>query len=178
MREIQKEHKKSFVVTDYPPRNQGFNTEMDHSGEELDYYRVERWCQDQIRNGSDFLFEPRLFQSTMKEASKDFDFPLESLHSLFRNTYVKHIKTNSRRVQNNLQTVLIEQYLGGKSIKDLAKESNFSPAILARRVVEEMTILGKKKLSAAMKNPMEELGNIDVIKPKYQHSENYVQDKR
>lgn len=150
---------------------------MDHSTEDLDYYRVERWCQDQINTGSDVLFDPSLFQAVMKEASKGFDFPLESLQSLFRNIYVKHIKTTSRRVQNNLQTEFITEYLAGKSIKDLAKESNFSPAILARRIVEEMTVLGKKKLSTAMKNPIEELGSIDIIKPKYQHSEDNIEDK-
>ena len=153
------------------------DVEMDHSREELDYNRVEHWCRDQINNGGDFLFDPVLFEATIKAASEGFAVPLESLQSLFRNIYVKHIKSTSRRVQNNLQTKMIEEYLLGKSIKHLAKESNFSPAILARRIVEEMTVLGKRKLSTAMKNPLEELGSIDIIKPKYQSSENHAKDK-
>ena len=34
------------------------------------YNKVERWCKDQINNGSDFLFDPVLFQSTMKATSR------------------------------------------------------------------------------------------------------------
>ncbi len=151
---------------------------MDHSQEESDYYRVENWCRDQINNGSEFLFEPVLFETAIKAASKSFDFPLVSLTSLFRNIYDKHIKSTSHQVQGLLQTRLIQEYLAGKSIKDIAKEINFSPAMLARRVVEEMTELaGKKKLSTAMKNPLEELGTITVIKQKYQLSETNLQDE-
>ena len=150
---------------------------MDHSREELDYYRVERWCRDQINDGCDLLFDPVLFQAAIKATSKDLDFPLESLHSLFRNMYVKHIKSTSHLVKKNLRTKFIKEYLLGRSIKDLAKESNFSPALLARRIVEEMTVLGKKKLSTAMKNPLEELGSVDVFKEKYQGSESDLQDK-
>jgi hypothetical protein len=91
--------------------------------------------------------------------------------------YVKHIKSTSHLVKKNLRTKFIKEYLLGRSIKDLAKESNFSPALLARRIVEEMTVLGKKKLSTAMKNPLEELGSVDVFKEKYQGSESDLQDK-
>ena len=90
--------------------------EMDQTQEELDYYRVENWCRDQINNGNEFLFDPVLFHAAMKAASEGFVFPLESLNSLFRNIYVKHIKSSSRRVQNMLQTKLIEDYTLGKSI--------------------------------------------------------------
>lgn len=145
--------------------------------EELKYYRVERWCRDQIDNGSDFLFDPDLFQATLKTTSKDLEFPLESLQSLFRNIYVKHLIKTSRQLYNRLQMEFVREYVLGKSIKDLAKESNFSPALLARRIVEEMTIIGKKKLSTALKNPLEELGSIDVIKENYKDSENHLQGK-
>ncbi len=151
---------------------------MDHSREESDYYRVENWCRDQINNGSEFLFDPVLFQGAIKAASESFDFPRESLGSLFRNMYDKHIKSTSHQVQSIVQTRLIQEYMAGKSIKDIAKETNFSPAMLARRVVEEMTELaGKKKLSTAMKNPLEELGTIDIIKSKYQKSETDLQEE-
>ena len=149
---------------------------MDHSQEESDYYRVENWCRDQINNGSEFLFDPVLFQGAIKAASESFDFPPESLGSLFRNMYDKHIKSTSHQVQSIVQTRLIQEYMAGKSIKDIAKGTNFSPAMLARRVVEEMTeLVGKKKLSTAMKNPLEELGTIDIIKSKYQISETDLQ---
>jgi hypothetical protein len=151
---------------------------MDHSREEIEYYRVEEWCRDRINDGSDFLFDPVLFQAALKEKSEGFDFPLESLQSLFRNMYVKHIKSTSHQIQSILHSKFIKEYLSGRSIKDLAKESNFSAALLARRLVEEMTVLGKKKLSTALKNPLEELGSIDVIKPKYQGFENQSQDSQ
>ena len=151
---------------------------MDHSQEESKYYRVENWCREQISNGSEFLFEPVLFEGAMKATSESFDFPLASLTSLFRNIYDKHIKSTSHQVQALLQTKLVQEYLAGKSIKNIAKEINFSPAMLARRVVEEMTELaGKKKLSTAMKNPLEELGTIAVIKQKYQISETDLQEE-
>lgn len=144
---------------------------MDYKREELEYIRVERWCRDHIDNGSDFLFDQVIFQETIRATSKALDFPLESLQSLFRNIYIKHIKSSSHRIKNSMHTKFIKEFLLGRSIKDLAKESNFSPALLARRVVEEMTVLGKKKLSTAMRNPLEELGSIDIFKPKYQESE-------
>jgi len=144
---------------------------MEHSREESDYNKVERWCRDQISSGRGILFDPVLFQTELKATSKDFNFPLESLQSFFRNKYVKHIKSNSHKVRDNMQTKYIKEYMLGKSIKDLAEETNFSPALLARRVVEEMTDLGKKGLSSAMKNPLEELGSINTIKEKYRESE-------
>ena len=144
---------------------------MEHISEESKYYKVDRWCRDQIYNGRDFLFDPVLFDTTMQATSKDFDFPLESLRSFFQNTYVKHIKARSHGLRNDLQTKYITEYLSGRSIIDLAKEANFPPALLARRVVEEMTDLGKKKLSIVMKNPLEELERIDIIKEKYKQSQ-------
>ena len=151
---------------------------MDNRKDESDYTKVERWCRDQIWHGSDFIFDPILFEAAIKAASKDFDFPLESLQSLFRNFYVKHIKVTSHTVKESLQTKLIKEYSSGRSIKELAKESNFSPALLARRLVEEMTALGNTKLSTVMKNPLEELKSIDVIKTEYQQAENSQHDGR
>eukprot|EP00536_Pseudo-nitzschia_multiseries_P001752 jgi/Psemu1/181823/e_gw1.22.195.1 len=151
---------------------------MDHSREESEYYKVDRWCRDQIHNGCDFLFDPVLFDATMKATSKDFDFPLESLQSFFRNLYVKYIKITTHKIKRDLQTKYIKEYTSGRSIIDMAKEANFSPALLARRVVEEMTDLGKKELSIAMKNPLKQLSNIDYIKQKYKESEDYQQNDR
>ena len=153
------------------------NIENNLSKEELVYYRVERWCREEISNGSNFLFDPVLFREAIEAESKREDFPLESLLSLFRNLYIKHIKINSNRIKSILHTKIIKEYLLGRSINDLAKECNFSAALLARRVVEEVTDLGKKKLSTVMKDPLKELGSIDVIKPKYQGAEKHLRDK-
>ena len=146
------------------------------------YNKVERWCKDQINNGSDFLFDPVLFQSTMKATSREFNFPLESLHSFFRSIHVKHIKSTSHKVRNNLQTKYINEYVhNGKSIIDLAKDANFSPALLTRRILEEVTNLdlGKKgALGAALKNPLEELGSIDMIKQEFKKSEEEWQQQQ
>jgi hypothetical protein len=146
------------------------------------YNKVERWCKDQINNGSDFLFDPVLFLSTMKATSREFNFPLESLHSFFRSIHVKHIKSTSHKVRNNLQTIYIKEYVHyGKSIIDLAKDANFSPALLTRRILEEVTNidLGKKgALGAALKNPLEELGSIDIIKQEFRKSEEEWQQQQ
>ena len=61
--------------------------------------------------------------------------------------------------------------MAGTSITDIAKHANFSPYLLARRVVEEMTDLGKKGLGNVMKDPLGELRNIDLIKEKYRKPE-------
>ncbi|OEU20551.1 hypothetical protein FRACYDRAFT_167013 [Fragilariopsis cylindrus CCMP1102] len=102
----------------------------------------------------------------MKATSREFSFPLESLHSFFRSIHVKHIKSTSHKVRNNLQTKYINEYVhNGKSIIDLAKDANFSPALLTRRILEEVTNLdlGKKgALGAALKNPLEELGRLSL----------------
>jgi len=38
---------------------------------------IERWCQEQIKRGSDFFFDPTLFRLTLAAKAKEFDFPLE-----------------------------------------------------------------------------------------------------
>jgi len=157
---------------------------MNHNDEEesaqIDQYRkVERWCKDQINNSSDFLFDAVLFQTTMRATSKVFNFPLESLQSFFRSHHVKHIKSTAYKVRKNLQTKYINEYMQGKSIKELAKEETYSPALLARLIIEEMTDLdlgGKKKgLGNALKNPLKELGSIHIIKQEYRKSEEQQQ---
>jgi hypothetical protein len=145
------------------------------------YSKVERWCKDQINNGSDFLFDPVLFQSTMKATSREFNFPLESLQSFFRSIHIKHIKSTSHKVRNNLQTKYIKDYVQGKSIIDLAKDANFSPALLTRRILEEVTnidLTKKGALGTALKNPFEELGSIDIIKQEFRKSEEEWQQQQ
>ena len=41
------------------------------------YEQIERWCQAQIKRGSEFFFEPKLFRETLRAKSKEWDFPYE-----------------------------------------------------------------------------------------------------
>ena len=41
------------------------------------YERIESWCQQQIKLGSDFLFDPRLFRKTLEAKSNEWGFAYE-----------------------------------------------------------------------------------------------------
>ena len=45
--------------------------------EEEKHDQIVRWCQEQINNGSDFFFDPKLFRETLRVKSKEWDFPFE-----------------------------------------------------------------------------------------------------
>lgn len=44
---------------------------------EAKYDEMEQWCQEQIKRGSDFFFDPKLFRSTLRTKSKEWGFPQE-----------------------------------------------------------------------------------------------------
>jgi hypothetical protein len=60
---------------------------------------------------------------------------------------------------------LVQDYLKGCSIVDLAKKMNYPPYLLARYVVEEVSSLsgGRKVLAKAMRDPEHCLGCVDAI---------------
>lgn len=60
---------------------------------------------------------------------------------------------------------------GGKSILQLAKKYNFPPSLLARAVVEHVTIYEKKKVTQALRDPLNKLSSTEVILEKYKKSE-------
>ena len=51
----------------------------------------------------------------------------------------------------------------GKSIFELAKIYNFPPAILSRSIIGKITNLHKKKISEAMRNPIDQLNNSSIM---------------
>ena len=147
---------------------------IENKSEQIDQYdKVERWCKDHINNGSDFIYDPILFQTIMKSTSLHFNFPLESLISFFRTHHTKYIKSKAYKVRNNCRTKHIRDYSDGKSILDLAKEENYSPTLLARLILEEVIDkdVQKTKINNMLKNPLEELKNIGIIKPEFRESE-------
>jgi hypothetical protein len=82
--------------------------------------------------------------------------------------HVTHIKRTAFKLKNSLPRYL-DQYKKGKSIQDIAKRANYSPYLLARYMVQEMTTLDKKEITNAMKDPMNLLGTSDVIQSKYRN---------
>jgi len=65
--------------------------------------------------------------------------------------------------------ILIE-YAAGTSILSLAKKYNFPPSLLARGVVENITVFEKKETTKAMRDPLGKL-NIGVILEQHRSSE-------
>lgn len=51
--------------------------DQNHDDEIRKYDQIERWCQAQIKGGSDFFFDPRLFRETLRAKSKQWKFPYE-----------------------------------------------------------------------------------------------------
>lgn len=41
------------------------------------YDRIERWSQEHISAGSDFLFDPKLFQKALEEVCSEHNFKFE-----------------------------------------------------------------------------------------------------
>lgn len=97
---------------------------------------------------------------------------IQSLHSLFRNTHLIHVKRSTHRIRESIQQHL-EAYTKGASILDIAKAKNFPPYLLARLIVEKVAVQQSKKLlTEAMRDP-ERLGDISALVPDYLESEKY-----
>lgn len=94
----------------------------------------------------------------------------QTLLSFFRNLYVLHVKKRAPVVQRNIAN-LVEDYSKGTSLVDIAKKFNFPPFLLARYMVAELTLLPKKSLADAMRDPSKYLGSRDVLSSQYRVSE-------
>lgn len=96
----------------------------------------------------------------------------QALQSFFRNLHLHHVKITSTKIKKNLQKYL-SAYKNGKSIKELAKQANYPPYLFSRYLVEHVADIrnGKKGITAAMRNPLEELGDMERIRPDYKISE-------
>ena len=84
------------------------------------------------------------------------------------------MKRNHHRIKSG-KARYTESYANGESMLDLAKKNRFSPYLLARFLVEELTQQGKAKskkiVTQAFRDPMKHLSTINCIAPKYRSSE-------
>jgi hypothetical protein len=161
------------------------------------YIKVEQWCYDQIypnitkssgegqqrttpttttsnHSETNFLYDPVVFEKTLKYACKELKFPYQSLQSFFRTIHLKHIKSISYKVKNNFQSTLLQQYIRGEhTIKQIAQQhQNYSPYLLARQIVEHIAILPTRKgLINAMRHPEQHLGTINNIREEFRYTE-------
>jgi hypothetical protein len=99
----------------------------------------------------------------------------QTLQSFFRNLHLTHVKITSTKIKKNLQKYL-NAYKKGKSIKALSKQANYPPYLMSRYLLDSIAEIrgGKKGITAAMRNPLEELGDIGIIRPDYRASEEVV----
>ena len=92
--------------------------------------------------------------------------------SLVRNASLVHIKRSAPTLKRRIPYCL-DQYQQGASIVQLANETNYSPYLLARYMVEEISTYkeNKKMLAAVMKDPEGMLSSIDTIDSLYHQAE-------
>lgn len=83
--------------------------------------------------------------------------------------YLLHIKRLANKVKNSLPK-LVGSYRNGESIRYIARKVHYPSYLLARCIVEEITLLEKKALTEAMKDPLVKLDSMNIIKPKYHDS--------
>ena len=96
---------------------------------------------------------------------------------MVRNLHVAHVKKRAPAIKKDLPSI-IQEYVRGISIRDLARKVNYPPYLLARYIVEVITEKslggGKKALAQAMRYPLLQLASVEVIAAKYRASERIV----
>jgi hypothetical protein len=77
-------------------------------------------------------------------------------------------------VRRNISQQL-SQYEQGVSITQLAQQVNYPPYMLCRSIVEAVVVSkkGKKELTQALRDPLNELGNRSVLKEEFLDSEEH-----
>lgn len=101
----------------------------------------------------------------------------KALVSFVRNLHVVHLKKTTHKIRGALPS-LVQEYVRGTPITDLAKKANYPPYLLARMFVEVITRsnLGKcggnkkKAIAQVMRHPLEHLTR-EVIDDDYLSSE-------
>lgn len=94
----------------------------------------------------------------------------QALSSFFRNVHLSHIKRTAPQVKANLDRS-VEEYLGGKSILELAKQANYPPHLYSRYMVEAISNLPRKSLAEFMRDPLRHLASRECIKEEYRFME-------
>ena len=146
----------------------------------IQYEEIECWCKEAILEGADFLFDDKLFRFTLSKKAEEWKgFSVESLQSLLRNIHLVHVKTSAPRIKKNLP-IYLKAYRNGESITTISKKANFSPFLLSRYMVQEMTILksGKKELAKIMRDPLAELSSETILEEFQEAEDTLLGDKR
>ena len=146
----------------------------------VQYEEIECWCKEAILKGADFLFDDKLFRFTLSEKAEEWKgFSVEALQSLLRNIHLVHVKTSAPKVRKSLPTYL-KAYRNGESITSISRKANFSPFLMSRYMVQEMTTLksGKKELAKIMRDPLAELSPETILEEFQDAEDTILGDKR
>lgn len=144
------------------------------------YDGIVQWCQDAIDENKDFLYDVKLFDQAMHDASVRYQIQPTSLNSLMRNTHVWHVKITTRHVKAALSKQnpgsMVHDYIHkGKSLWQIAKSLRYPPYLVARNMLEVLTTIPRKSLTDAMRDPVAKLGNTTVVlRPEYIASESFA----
>ena len=134
------------------------------------YDEIVQWCQNEIHNGEEFMFNRKLFEKSLQEVieTKTFKegdedehgssnaneeniiyFEYESLLSLFRNIHLQYVKKSGSWNAKKKLNGVIQQYVNdhSTSILELAKQINYPPYLLCRLIVERLTTIGSSNNS-------------------------------
>lgn len=135
-------------------------------GSKSSYEAAEKWCDNMIQSGHELFFSLEIFDAELTSASRELNFPIETLSSFLRNLHLIHIKKRSRLIRSLMQNDIPNEYKSGISILQLAKKYNFPPVMFARSLLEQITDLPKKSITLALRNPEEHL-SADLIHEEY-----------
>ena len=160
------------------------------------YDQAEKWCRQQVMKKPmvQLFYDVKLFHKTLKQTSKALNFPFQvwircihkswqlvrlnwlkqykqqSLLSLIRTTHLQALKLATATVKRDISFHL-DQYCNGDSILKIAKSAAFPPFLMARLLVDELTIyIGRKELAKIMREPR--CLTKDLMLQKFEHSEN------
>jgi hypothetical protein len=138
------------------------------------YNAVVKWCREAIDNNADFLFDRRLFDHAIADASLRYDMPINSIISLVRNTHLFHVKVTARSIKAKIPTHYVHRYAHkGESLWQIAKSVRYPPYLFARAMLEVFlhSSMNRNSLTAAMRDPLTRLSHVSAMAEEYQCSE-------
>mmetsp|Transcript_7768 Transcript_7768/g.11651 ORF Transcript_7768/g.11651 Transcript_7768/m.11651 type:complete len:285 (+) Transcript_7768:103-957(+) len=144
---------------------------------EYNYERADNWCKGVVKKGHDLLFCGDRYDTEISKAAKDVNFSIDSLSSFLRNMHLTYVKKRSYVIRNQMHSHILVEYCEGASILSLAKKYNFPPSLLARGIVENITIFEKKEVTKAMKDPFVKLSALEHIFGPFRASEDAIQSE-